>query len=247
VSPIVALLRLLPWAFFGRLIIAFTEITLAVFVVSSSIVVGHELKAWREWFWDPDTTRPWAPTPQPSPTMLVAQPIASSVQPAAASPQWLATPAAAAPMFAIPVTVGGAFCRPPAPNEQLVFINKVITGADCVRTVQRDDGIHVVVETYPGTSADFGVIASSGETPNVRVFVPINWTSPVLVVQASRAGNIGAMVLTWEARSPTQLIGVSGQKVDLSTDSGGWPRLVVTSFDGSRRMYIWTGSAFSAQ
>jgi hypothetical protein len=242
VSLIVSLVRLLPWPFIGRLGLAFMEITLAVFVVASSVVVGHELKAWREWFWHPETSHPWAPTPRPSPVDAVAPQMPSVV---AVAP--VVTAAPAIPLVGLPVGLGtGATCRPAAPNEHLVFINKVTSGSDCVRTVERDDGVHLVVDTSPGVSTDFGVIATPRDATFVRVFAPVSWPSPVLVIRTEDLGS--AVVLTWESRSPTKLLGVSGQKVDVSVDTAGWPRVMVTAPDGkSRRMYVWTGSSFSAQ
>jgi len=237
VSYAVGLVRLLPWPFLGRLGIAFTEITLSVVVLSGSIVVGHELKAWREWFWDAETAHPWAPSARPSPTALVALP--AGVPLAGAAPVAAAAPAAIDPAMT---------CRPLARNEQLLFVNKLVLGTDCVRTTQREDGIHLIVETYPGTASDLGVVAASNESAEVRVFAPTTWSSPVLVIRSTWAGNVGsAVVLTWRSREPTRLLGVLGQKVDVSTGMGGWPRLMVTAIDGTRRMYVWTGNAFSAQ
>jgi len=253
VSHVVALVRLLPLALMGRLAIAFTEITLSVFVVSSSVVVGHQLKAWREWFYDPETTHPWAPTPKPSPsevarTQTGAAPAAATAS--AVSMVVLATPGVAVPVAgALAVGGYGAACRPAAGNEQLVFINKVAAGADCVRMVNAPDGVHLIVETYLASTTDFGVIAPVDEMPNVRVYAPTTWPSPVLVIRGNPTPSASAaLVLTWQSRSPLKLLGVSGQKVDLSTDNSGWPRLMVTSPDGrSRQMYVWTGNAFSAQ
>ena len=55
----------------ARLLIAFLEIALAVTVLSGSIVLGHELKDWRAWYYDPATEHPWAPTPKPTPILEV--------------------------------------------------------------------------------------------------------------------------------------------------------------------------------
>ena len=241
VSFAVGLVRLLPWPFFGRVAIAFTEITLSVVVVCSSIVVGHQLKAWRTWYYDPATVHPWAPTPKPSPAELAARPGVSD--PAAAAPA-AATPA----VWVSPTSIGGATCPRSSPNEQLVFINKVGSGADCVRVVPRDDGPHLIVDTYPNDMTDLGIIAPSNQASTVKVFAPTTWSDPVLVIRSTWAGNVGsAVVVTWQSRSPTRLLGVFGEKVDVSMGSGGWPRLTVTAIDGSRRIYIWTGRAFSAQ
>ncbi|HEY3217886.1 MAG TPA: hypothetical protein VGK15_02230 [Candidatus Limnocylindria bacterium] len=62
-----ALMRLLPLPFFGRLTVAFLEIVIAGVVLSGSVVVGHALAEWRAWYGDPATEHPWAPTPQPRP------------------------------------------------------------------------------------------------------------------------------------------------------------------------------------
>jgi len=244
VRSLIALLGLLPWPFIGRLGIAFTEITLSVVVLASSVIVGHELKAWRDWFWDPVTTHPWAPTPRPSSGDVVTRPTETP------APTPMPIPLGAASALGLPGAVAlPTNCRPLRANEQLVFTNAVVSGADCVRTSIREDGVHLIVDTYPAMSSDFGVVAVADEVPTLKVFAPVNWPNPVLVIRGTRAGNVGsALVLTWQARSPTQLLGVSGQKIDVSTDGGGWPRLMVTPSDGAgRRMYIWTGSAYSQQ
>lgn len=62
----ITFVRLLPWRLAGRLATAFAEILLAAVVVSGSVVVGHQLREWRAWYWDPATTHPWAPTPAPT-------------------------------------------------------------------------------------------------------------------------------------------------------------------------------------
>ena len=59
------LVRVFPSAFAGRLALAFVEMVFALTVLSGSIVLGHELKEWRDWYYDPGTTHPWAPTPKP--------------------------------------------------------------------------------------------------------------------------------------------------------------------------------------
>ena len=58
-----ALVRLVPWAFFGRLSMAFVEIALAVVILSTSIVMGHELRDWRTFY--AGANKPWAPTHAP--------------------------------------------------------------------------------------------------------------------------------------------------------------------------------------
>jgi hypothetical protein len=64
---ILGILRTFPTAFATRLAIAFVEIVLAVTVLSGSVVLGHDLKEWRAWYYDPATEHPWAPTPRPTP------------------------------------------------------------------------------------------------------------------------------------------------------------------------------------
>jgi len=58
-----ALMRLLPLPFFGRLGLALLEIVIAGSILSGSVVVGHWLGEWRAWYGDPATEHPWAPTP----------------------------------------------------------------------------------------------------------------------------------------------------------------------------------------
>jgi hypothetical protein len=68
-ATLVTLARALPWAFLGRLGTAFVEICLAVLVLSSSLVIGHELRDWRTWYGE--ARHPWAPTHPP-----IASPVA---------------------------------------------------------------------------------------------------------------------------------------------------------------------------
>ena len=56
-----------PLPFLGRLGLAFAEIVLAAATLVGSVILGHELKAWRDWMMDPATTNIWAPTPRPTP------------------------------------------------------------------------------------------------------------------------------------------------------------------------------------
>jgi hypothetical protein len=65
--PITVVARM-PWPFLGRLGLAFAEIVFAATTLAGSVIVGHELKEWRDWFWDSGTARIWAPTPKPSPS-----------------------------------------------------------------------------------------------------------------------------------------------------------------------------------
>ena len=43
--------------FAGRLVIAFVELTLAAAVIAGAIVVGHDLREWRDWY--PTAYHPW--------------------------------------------------------------------------------------------------------------------------------------------------------------------------------------------
>lgn len=47
-----------------RCAIALVEITLAAAVIVGAIVVGHELREWREWY--PQANHPWLETPVPA-------------------------------------------------------------------------------------------------------------------------------------------------------------------------------------
>ena len=51
-------------AFFDRLVIAFVELALATAVIVAAIVVGHELREWREYY--PTAYHPWLQTPAPT-------------------------------------------------------------------------------------------------------------------------------------------------------------------------------------
>lgn len=63
---ITVIVERLPLPFAGRLTLALAEIVLAVAVLAGSVILGHELRAWRDWYWAPGTERLWAPTPRPS-------------------------------------------------------------------------------------------------------------------------------------------------------------------------------------
>src|SRR6266850_2410450 len=75
-----ALVRLLPWLFLGRLAAAFVEISAAVVILCGSVVVGHFLGEWRAWYSDPATGHPWSPSAKPSAT------VAALAMPAVAIP-----------------------------------------------------------------------------------------------------------------------------------------------------------------
>jgi len=44
-------------SFVNRLVIAFVELTLAAAVVAGAVVVGHDLREWRDWY--PTAYHPW--------------------------------------------------------------------------------------------------------------------------------------------------------------------------------------------
>jgi hypothetical protein len=44
-------------SFGGRLITAFVELALAAAVIAGAIVVGHDLREWRDWY--PTAYHPW--------------------------------------------------------------------------------------------------------------------------------------------------------------------------------------------
>jgi hypothetical protein len=51
--------------FIGRLATALVELTLAAAVLVGGIVVGHELREWRDWY--PTAYHPWNPSAAPTP------------------------------------------------------------------------------------------------------------------------------------------------------------------------------------
>lgn len=63
-QSLATIVRLIPWAFFRRLTTALIEVLLAAVLLSSSVVVGHELRDWRTWY--TDAVHPWAPTARPT-------------------------------------------------------------------------------------------------------------------------------------------------------------------------------------
>jgi hypothetical protein len=195
--------------------------------------------------------RPWAPTPQPSPSAIAAP--SPQATPAVAAAAATTATTVSAP-FTVPVAVAGFaaphLCRPPTDNERLVFVRPVTSGADCVRTVERDDGIHLIVETNPGVIADYGVIAKPRGATITRVFVPSDWPNPVVVVSGSRLGAMSMLVVvTWQARSSTRLFVGMGERMDIATDAKGWPRVSITTMDPAPhiRTYGWDGNAFGEQ
>ncbi len=224
-----ALVRLLPWLFLRRLAAAFVEISAAVVILSGSVVVGHFLGEWRAWYTDPATAHPWAPSAKPSATVAA-----------------LPMPAVAIP---IGITQRSILCRA-STGERLVLEHPAGNGtSDCVKTVSRTDGTHLVIETYTGAIGDFGVIAMPSAAPAMRVFAPSAWSSPVLVMTGAPAANAGmVIVLSWQGRAPIELFRGFGQNVDVATDASGWPRITVRSEDplGHPRSatYAWSGAGF---
>ena len=71
-TTILAVARLVPVSLGRRLLVAALEIALAGVVLSGSVILGHELREWREWYGDPGTAHPWAPTRAPSPAPSAA-------------------------------------------------------------------------------------------------------------------------------------------------------------------------------
>ncbi|HZP95951.1 MAG TPA: hypothetical protein VFC31_06410 [Candidatus Limnocylindria bacterium] len=62
----ITLVRLLPTRLVARVALAAVEVGVAAAILSGSIVIGHELREWRAWYWAPAMTHPWAPTSTPS-------------------------------------------------------------------------------------------------------------------------------------------------------------------------------------
>jgi hypothetical protein len=56
----IAVQQAVPFA--GRLVIAFVELALAAAVIAGAIVVGHDLREWRDWY--PTAYHPWTDTQQ---------------------------------------------------------------------------------------------------------------------------------------------------------------------------------------
>ena len=51
-------------SFVGRLVTAFVELTLAAAVIVGAIVVGHDLREWRDWY--PSAYHPWTDVQRPT-------------------------------------------------------------------------------------------------------------------------------------------------------------------------------------
>jgi capsid protein len=51
-------------SFVSRLVTAFVELTLAAAVIAGAIVVGHDLREWRDWY--PNAYHPWIDTQRPT-------------------------------------------------------------------------------------------------------------------------------------------------------------------------------------
>lgn len=56
--------------FVSCLATAFVEVALAAAVIVGAIVVGHDLRAWREWY--PTSYHPWIDAPRPAPGVDVS-------------------------------------------------------------------------------------------------------------------------------------------------------------------------------
>lgn len=56
----IAVQQAVPFA--GRLVIAFVELALAAAVIAGAIIVGHDLREWRDWY--PTAYHPWTDTQQ---------------------------------------------------------------------------------------------------------------------------------------------------------------------------------------
>ena len=55
-----------PFFFLCRCALAFVEIAVALAILCTAVVAGHDLKEFRAWYADPGTIHYWAPTPSPS-------------------------------------------------------------------------------------------------------------------------------------------------------------------------------------
>jgi hypothetical protein len=228
VAPLV---RLLPLAFMGRLGIAFVEIVLATLVISTSVVVGHDLKAWRAWYWDPSTIHPWLPTS--TPTNVIA-----------ALPQ-VATVAVATSSVATRVPTPPPPCGAAASGAQLVFVRPAQAGRDCVWFTHEAAGWHVVVDTR-GTVTDIGVISLAA--PQFDVYSPSAAAAPILVVSGTAGADAAnVVVFTWQTRGMVELFRAGGRRLDVHADSEGWPRIEVTRAEGTSlraRLYVWDGKTY---
>ena len=222
VAPLV---RLLPLAFLGRLGVAFVEITLAALVISTSVVVGHDLKQWRAWYWDPSTLRPWMPTPSPTPIASAAPvPVVIHV---------------AVPVTAMPATPAPA-CGVSSGDEELVFARSGLSGAECVWLDHLDDGTHLRVAVNGFAVRDLGVVAPPSGGVSVRVYAPAAWQEPVVVVVAPES----VLVFSWQGRGIIEFLRAGGDHIGLASDTGGWPRVNVMQ-PGGMRSYRWNGASFA--
>ncbi len=229
--------RLVPWSLVGRIATAFAELALVATVLSAAVIVGHELREWRAWYWDPATTHPWAPTTVPTEAVSA---VARPGMPAAVPTPNVAT-AAARPATPTPP------CRPSTGSEQLAFMKPVPSGADCVWLVQKGDGTHLVVATSGSAPSDVGVVATPRAGADVRVYSPNSWDAPVIVaVGHNGAGAVDVLVFTWQGRQVAPLLRTTGTRIDVAADPAGWPRVSVTG-SGGAKAYAWDGRAFSVR
>jgi hypothetical protein len=59
-------------SFAGRLATALVELALATAVIVGAIIVGHDLREWRDWY--PTAYHPWNPIAEPTSTPEVTEP-----------------------------------------------------------------------------------------------------------------------------------------------------------------------------
>ena len=226
----IALRRLAPWAFLGRLGVAAVELVMAAVILSGSVVVGHALKDWRAWYWDPATTHPWAPTVAPS---------ATPVPTAAAA----VTPAVHVVQLSLPTPAPA--CRPSSGEQMLALVDPVGQGADCVWLAYRSDGTHLIVGASGSAPTDLGIVGSPQGGASVRTFDPNGSPSRVIVVMTdARLGPGPVLVFTLRDRHPVILLRTIGT-VRIEMDAAGWPRLTVSGGDGTKT-YFWDGGRYTA-
>jgi len=155
VTHLLTLVRLMPVGFISRLAIALVEITLACALMSTSIIVGHQLQTWRAWYWDPQTTHPWAPTPTPD-AVTRACPGADYDQLA----------------FARPI---GAQCVWFSPQDDGTHL---VVAADATKTdlgVLARQRVTATVKVYSPTSWSDPVVVASGAMASTTSIVVFTW------------------------------------------------------------------------
>jgi hypothetical protein len=244
-SSAVAIVRAFPLALVGRGATTLLQVAVAAVILSASVVIGHDLREWRAWYWDPSTTHPWAPTPSPA-ERIVAVPSAAARLAAAATPVLAVAPAAATPTPA---------CRLSTGSDLLVFVNPVASGADCVWLTQQADGTHVVVGTAGAGTSDLGVVEllpsgtrvfATMSGAKLDVYAPPSWQSPVVTVVGPSGTDTTVVVFTWQGRRLMPLLRTTGKAVDVTSDPAGWPSVRVARSDGAK-LYAWDGRGFIAR